>query len=575
MAKIITEASLQSVINGDDSSLRHQAYNTTDVCITREVWDALSPRLDADTARIYHFSHACQQPALAMALRGVLIDPRKRAEVIRAHEEEEDVAQREAAELAGDAWDARENRVGRCTPAADYTYSKAETKAGFAAGGHVFAQHSWPRDVDAAVAVCKRCGSSRLVAAPLNAGSPSQIASLLYDKLKVRVRRNRQTHRPTADDEALESIAGEATRLMSRGGSHQQIGGICRAVLRARKARKQIGYARSSLGSDGRMRSSFNVGAAETGRWSASKAPDWKGWNIQQISKPLRSIVIADPGLELWNADLKSAESDVVAHMANDEAYIRAHQTADIHTAVAALTWPDLPWRNDWLNVDDCGADPHATDGSCCDKGLAETPTHFDPYHTYRLYAKSITHGCNLGRSPAGIARSLHVAIEHAEKVFATIYDLEHGAFPQVVAQQQRVAAELKRTGIIRSPLGRKRQFFGRTWDADTVREALAQIPQSTIADILNLALLRIWLELDTRLNIWDAPHASQPNSVWLLAQGHDAILGLRRIGDDVALHRVKELMTFPVRFPSGKLRTIPVDIGVGPNWKDLKKWNG
>lgn len=309
------------------------------------------------------------------------------------------------------------------------------------------------------------------------------------------------------------------------------------------------------------MRSSSNVGAAETGRWSASKAPDWTGWNIQQISDRLRGIMVADPGLEFWCADYSAAESWIVAYDAQDEGYIAAHQTGDPHTTVAKMIYPDLlPWTGDLA----------------ADKELASKYTFdWDPHHPLRDHMKRVQHGGNMGRTPAGIARQLHIPVSEAEKFFELMYGPE-GAFPRIKARHREIAEQLKRTGTTVSCLGRKRQFFGRTWDDETLREALGQLEQSPVADVLNLALLRVWLDLDLRPNIHDAPAPHQPNRVWLIAQVHDAIWGLRRIGDDDALRRVAELMTIPIEI-NGRLCTIPVEIKVGksPAKKELRTWQG
>lgn len=61
---------------------REWVYNGLDTCVTAEVLDALIPQLDNHTAATYNFSRALQGPALEMRLRGVLIDQRRKAEVI-------------------------------------------------------------------------------------------------------------------------------------------------------------------------------------------------------------------------------------------------------------------------------------------------------------------------------------------------------------------------------------------------------------------------------------------------------------------------------------------------------------
>ena len=63
-----------------------QVYNGLDCCITREVWDAMSPSLASNSSpefrSTYEFSKSLQGPVLEMNARGVRIDVARKAEVI-------------------------------------------------------------------------------------------------------------------------------------------------------------------------------------------------------------------------------------------------------------------------------------------------------------------------------------------------------------------------------------------------------------------------------------------------------------------------------------------------------------
>lgn len=61
-------------------------YNGLDCCLTKEVFDVISPQLDDVTRKTYEFSLALQAPALEMKMRGILVDQQKRAEVIKLYE---------------------------------------------------------------------------------------------------------------------------------------------------------------------------------------------------------------------------------------------------------------------------------------------------------------------------------------------------------------------------------------------------------------------------------------------------------------------------------------------------------
>src|SRR5437016_5980718 len=61
---------------------RDQVYNAIDTLATRQSFDSMAAQLDEITAKTYKFSKALQSPALEMRLRGVLVDPIRKAEVI-------------------------------------------------------------------------------------------------------------------------------------------------------------------------------------------------------------------------------------------------------------------------------------------------------------------------------------------------------------------------------------------------------------------------------------------------------------------------------------------------------------
>ncbi len=542
MAVIITERDIEPLLRGEgDPFLKKCAYNALDVCTPHEIHDVILPTLDPDSVTLYKFEHACQGPALTMTLRGVMINKTKRAEAIAHYEQEEVEAAAKLTQLAAGVWDQFEPRLGRCTDI--YT-------------GELHKHHLWPRKDPKGP--CRRCQLPRLRLAPVNPTSSVQLARLFYTLWGMRVRRAKDTGRPTTDKEALEAIRGEAVKL-----GRLDVAEAANQALRGKGAQKIGGYLRSRCGHDGRMRSTMTVGAAETARWSANKAPDWTGWNIQQLPDRVREIIEADKGLEIGYADLEQAESHFVAYDSGDEGYIAAHRTGDVHTYVCRLMWPSLAWTGDLKH----------------DRALANEPPDFDPYHSRRDYGKRFQHGGNMGRTPQGVARQIHCPISEAEEAYGRMYGGRYGnrtfdgAFPGIKLRHQQVWAEIQQTGVTVSSLGRRRQFLGRTWTSATLREALGQLEQSPVADLLNLSLCLVWRELDTRVNIWDHPNPDQPNRVWLLAQVHDAILFLYRPGDHGALQRVKSLMEHPILVGDRSL-TIPVEIAVGPNWSHaaLKK---
>ena len=58
--------------------LREWSYNALDVTGTREVFDALAPRLDKHSQLTYDFERSLQAPAFTMTLRGIRVDLERR-----------------------------------------------------------------------------------------------------------------------------------------------------------------------------------------------------------------------------------------------------------------------------------------------------------------------------------------------------------------------------------------------------------------------------------------------------------------------------------------------------------------
>lgn len=540
VAQIITE---REVAAGElRGSERYWAYNGLDCMVTEEVRSVLAPRVAADPNlnRTYRFELACQAPAMAMMLRGAAFDEAACSSAIKDWEKEERKLTAICSAACAEIWDLKDKTKGKCNDAKPHYWSNSKRAAAATKKGND------PGFVECADddlrCVCLKCGAKRCHPRPFNPLSSSQCLHLFYELLELPTQYSRKGERGrTADDDAID-------HLIAKPSTKDPALSILQAVRDCRKAHKQIGFLKSTRSCDGRLRQSVNVGATETGRWSASKDPFREGTNFQNIADQSRHVIVADPGLWLFYADLEQAESKIVAYDAEDLGYIQAHNSGDVHTFVAKMVWPELPWPGDAKG----------------DRAVADQPTLWDRDHSFRDYSKHVQHGGNIGQTPVGMARDAHIPVKQAREVYERMYGQ---AFPAVRRRQKEIMAQVSQTGILTTPLLRKRQFFGRLWEASTQREGLAQTQQSTIADLLNLALLRIWDELDGGVNLMNAPRPSDPNKVWLLAQVHDAVLGLIRPHDITTLKRVIELMTIPIRI-RGQICTIGVDVAIGTNFR-------
>ena len=502
--------------------LQRWRYNALDCDLTREVAEVLLPRLEAEPTldRYYNFSMHQQAPAFAMMMRGVRVNEAARDEAEKAHTKIEADAVAKLNELAPDAAKPTTPNPQKCT-----------SKGG---------AHSW-KGGD----ICVRCEVPRVVLGTLNPHSWIHVQRLFYDVMGLPAERRHSDHKVSTDDECLGRLAGKFTMAAP----------LVREILAARKARKQIGLLKAPLDMDGRWRSSFNVGTAVTGRWSSSDSPRRTGGNLQNIADRSRGIFVPDPGLVMFYADYEKAESNIVAYDAEDEAYIAAHLAGDVHTYVASQVWPEArEWTGD-LKLD---------------RKLADLPAPWDEHHELRWYGKHIAHGVAIGMTEYGIARDARIKRKDAKRALEAF----QAKFPRIFARHEEIWRDVFETRTVTSPLGRRRIFRGRIYGMDaasTRREALAQIQQSMIVDWVSIALCRVWEELDGGAS---TPKPSDPSRVWLLAQVHDAMLGLVRPGDDEALKEVVRLMSFKLDL-HGRDLCIPVEIKIGKSWRhdDLVTW--
>src|SRR5271166_84491 len=168
--------------------------------------------------------------------------------------------------------------------------------------------------------------------------SNANLHQLFYEILQVPI--IRKQGRPTVNREALEKM--EAYHVARPIVSH---------LKALRELGKRISVLKTEIDLDGRIRTSYNIAGTETGRFSSSFSEFGTGGNLQNIEDNLRSIFIADQGMKMAYFDAKSGESFCVGaiewNLFKDGRYLDACETGDLHTNVAKLVWPKLPWTGE------------------------------------------------------------------------------------------------------------------------------------------------------------------------------------------------------------------------------------
>ena len=310
-------------------------------------------------------------------------------------------------------------------------------------------------------------------------------------------------------------------------------------ILALRETGKRIQMLKTAIDPDGRIRTSYNIAGTNTGRFSSSVSEFGTGGNLQNIEEILRRIFISDPGMKLAYIDAAQGESRVVGaiewNLFKDGRYLDACESGDLHTSVAKLVWPKDDWTGDLAH----------------DKEIAERP--YYRHYSKRFMCKKIGHGTNYGGQPKTLAEQARVEIELIQEFQPKYFR----AFPAHLRWHEWVRRELIQSGTLVTLTGRKRQFWGRRDEDDTVREAIAYDPQGSLADIVNLGMLNVWRKRDCEL----------------LLQNHDAIVvQYPEEKEDRIIPKVLDSLRNPIGLRDNRQFIMPFEAKVGWNWGEFDK---
>lgn len=441
---------------------KQSVYNGFDCCITREVFDVIHPQLDNHTAATYNFSKSLQGPALEMRLRGVLVDQRRKNEVIEEFYEKIDLLERNLERIVLDGL-----------------------------GKHSF---NWRSNPDLHDVFYKRLGL-----APIIRGG-----------------------KPTVNRDALEALE-----------AYQIARPIVRHIQAMRDLGKKIGVLRTEIDPDGRIRTSYNIAGTNSGRFSSSFSDFGTGTNLQNTEESLRSIFVADMGYKFAKCDGAQIQSRIVGaiewELFKDGRYLDACESDDLHTVVAKMCWPNLPWTGNMKK----------------DKDLAETP--FYRHYSHRFMCKKIGHGSNFKGQPPTISAQTKLP----QNVIEQFQPKYFKAFPGHYRWFEWTDDQIRRHGYIVSLDGRKRWCHGRRGDDSVIRDMLAYQAQSPEAYIVNNGMMRIWLD----------------RTAVIMMHDHDALTFMYpEEREDEVIPQIMERLRFPVQLQHNRELIIPFDCKVGWN---------
>jgi DNA polymerase-1 len=389
--------------------------------------------------------------------------------------------------------------------------------------------------------------------------SSAQLANLLYDVMGLPPVKKRNAHGAyvrTVDREALEKLS-----------NYYLAEPIVVHLLALRDLDKKRQLLETGIDRDGRMRTNFNIAGTNTGRFASAISDFGTGTNLQNIDRELRSIFVADPGYKFLNLDLEQADARNVGAICWNHfvashgeafagAYLDACEGGDLHTEVCRMAWQYLEW----------GTEPAGF------RRVADQIAYRSL--SYRDLAKKLGHGTNYYGLPPTMARHTKVERPLIEE-FQRNYFRAYPAIGSVDKNDHtsdhwhnRVRHQLRDVGSITTLLGRRRGFFGRWNDDETLRGAIAFEPQSLTADEINTGIINLF----------------RASKLELLVQVHDSIL--TQIPENQESELVPwalDALKCPIELAGGRPFVVPTEAKVGWNWADcsdsnpdgLIKWKG
>lgn len=352
-----------------------------------------------------------------------------------------------------------------------------------------------------------------------NPNSPQQLGNILFNQmgLKSGVKTKSKASKSTAED-VLKKLA------IRYPDNH-----FVEEMLNYRKLDKRrgtyIGNLSKNLHEDSRIRSSFKLHTAVTGRY-ASSGPNVQ--NLPQRSDPdgyIRGMYRAPAGYAIIEADYSQVELMIFAVLANDE-----------------------PWLQNFAD----GEDVHANN-------MKDMLGYYDP--KYRTFIKNFVYGLIYGSEGGEVEKVAPKELMQVISVKQMLHNLQR-THPAIFEYRFKIAEQINKNKYVTNAFNRRRYYTSKPTKAD-LRSAVNFPIQSTAADIMHLKTPLIDEAID-----WPQDK--------LILQLHDAyyIEALESRVNAVA-SILKEVMEEPVHTPTGYTFNLKVEIEHGPSLagKEMTKW--
>lgn len=324
----------------------------------------------------------------------------------------------------------------------------------------------------------KQLELNKLVGYEINVKATKQIQKLLFEQLRLPVKKKRGSDSLTSDENALRELRAQYPQVPA-----------LKLILEVRHLRtKESNYINVEFDNspDGELYLGYtaNIPGTKSGRWSFSSSPKWRGSSPQTISKVMRLMYQPPVRSVFWQRDLSQAEARVVAWLSNCKFLLNVFNSPiKIHKLVGSRIFKKPPEAilNDSIEYD---------------------------------ISKRVVHAYNYMMQYRKLAVTANVSLHFAGTTLE-----EYGKeVPEVAAWHQSVKQQVLTKGVLKTPMGRVRQCYkacgalthtGQLPD-EILRDLVSYVPQSTVPDVLNEGMYTVWSELP-----WVRWHQ----------QGHDSYL--------------------------------------------------
>lgn len=293
-----------------------------------------------------------------------------------------------------------------------------------------------------------------------NVGSPAQVGEILFGKMQLDPKAKKtKTGQYSTSEEILEKLAWKSP-IIGKILEYRQIKKLLNTYL--------IALPETINKETGRIHTNYNQTVTATGRLSSS-SPNLQNIPVRdEMGRDIRRAFIPADGHLFLSADYSQIELRLVADMADDETMIDAFRNGkDIHAITAAKIYHEP--------LEEVTADE-------------------------RRKAKTANFGILYGISAFGLASRLQIPRQEAKELIDNYF----ATFPTIHHYMSASVEKAREEGYAITSMGRKRRLPDINSKNPVVRgyaerNAINAPIQGTAADIIKLAMVRIWNEMQEK----------------------------------------------------------------------------